>query len=96
MLQVQQNLALVAYEGARIGIMPGTEADSVKLQCQLLLEDRSIEDFAIQMNPSSPESMSPGDLFTVTITAECAANSVIGGSIYKDKTITERVTMRAE
>ena len=96
MLQLQQNLAITAYEGARIGIMPGSDASAVQLQCELLLDDRSIQGYTISMNPADPLSMEIGEDFTVTINADCAANSVLGGMFFQGKNMNESVVMRAE
>ncbi len=96
MLQLQQNAAITAYEGARIGIMPGIDADTVQLQCEMLLDDRNIAGYMITMEPADPRTLSEGDLFTVTIEADCLANSVVGGVFFENKTISESVVMKAE
>jgi hypothetical protein len=96
MLQLQQNLAVTAYEGARVGIIPGMDAGTVEFQCQLLLDDRNINAYTITLDPVDPQTMSMGDEFTVTIDADCAANSVIGGMFFDGKAISESVVMRAE
>ncbi len=96
MLQLQQNLAVTAYEGARVGIMPGVESGTVQLQCEMMLDDRSIDGYTITLDPVDPTTMDVGDDFTVTVAANCAANSVFGGVFFADKTISESVVMRAE
>lgn len=96
MLQLKQNLAVTAYEGARVGIIPGVQAGTVQAQCQLLLDDRSINGTTITLSPTDPATMSPGDQFTVTVVADCAANSIAGSVFYQGKTITESVVMLAE
>jgi len=96
MLQLKQNLAVTAYEGARVGIIPGIEADTVEYQCQLLLDDRNINAYTITLDPVDPQTMDLGEEFTITIAADCAANSVIGGMFFDGKTISESVVMRAE
>ena len=96
MLQLQQNLAVTAYEGTRVGIMPGTGANAVQLQCEMLLDDRNINGYTITMDPADPYGMNVGDPFTVTVTADCSANSVTGGVFFDGKTLSELVVMRAE
>lgn len=96
MLQLQQNLAVTAYEGARVGIIPGVEAGTVQAQCELLLDDRNINGYTITMDPTDPTTMIPGDLFTVTVVADCAANAVVGSVFYDGKTINESVVMQAQ
>ncbi len=60
MLQLQQNLAVTAYEGARVGIIPGIDADTVEFQCQLLLDDRNINAYTITLDPVDPQTMDCG------------------------------------
>jgi hypothetical protein len=96
MLQLQQNAVITAYEGARIGILPGTDASAVQLQCEMLLDDRNISNYAIKMNPPDPATLNEGDLFTVTVEADCVANSVVGAAFFQNKTISESVVMKAE
>lgn len=96
MLQLQQNLAVAAYEGARVGTMPGVGSGTVQLQCEMLLDDRNINGYTITMEPADPATMAVGDNFTVTINADCSANSVFGGVFFDGKAITESVVMRAE
>jgi Flp pilus assembly protein TadG len=96
MLQLQQNLAVTAYEGARVGIIPGLDAGTVDFQCRLILDDRNINGYTITLDPVDPQTMNLGDEFKVTIAADCAANSVVGGMYFDGKTISESVVMRAE
>lgn len=95
MLQLKQNLTVTAYEGARIGILPGSDSSGVELQCQMLLDDRSVNAYAIAMSPD-PSMLAVGDMFTVTISADCVPNSVLGGVFYQGSTLSESVVMRAE
>ncbi|MEM8668854.1 MAG: TadE family protein [Planctomycetota bacterium] len=96
MIQLRQNLAITAYEGARVGILPGTEASTVDSQCQMLLDDRNIQGYSVTMDPSDPTTMDEGDSFRVTIDVDCAANSVFGGMMFQGKTLSESVVMKAE
>jgi hypothetical protein len=96
MLQLRQNLAVTAYEGARLGILPGVDGSVVQLQCQMLLDDRQINGYTIMMDPADPNTMNVGDPFQVTVAVDCAANSVFGGMMFQGKTLSESVVMRAE
>ena len=96
MLHLKQNVTVTAAEGARVGVIPGTGAGTVSAQCQMLLDDRGITGYSVTMSPSDPSTMSPGDMFTVTVSADCVANSLLGGVFYEGKTISESVVMRAE
>lgn len=95
MLQLKQNLIVTAYEGARIGILPGSDATTVQLQCEMLLDDRNINGYTLTMSPD-PSTMAVGDMFTMTVSADAVANSVIGGAFFQGKTLSESVVMKAE
>jgi hypothetical protein len=95
MLQLKQNVQITAYEGARIGILPGSNAALVQTQCEMLLDDRGILGYTIAMTPD-PSVLNIGDLLTVTVTADCAANAVAGGVFFEGKSISESIVMRAE
>ena len=96
MLQLQQNAAITAYEGARIGILPGASNAKIQTQCQMLLDDRNIDDYTITTSPADVSTLSEGDLLTVTVTANCVENTVVGGIFFQGKTISESVVMKAE
>ena len=96
MLQLQHNLTIAAYEGARIGIMPGANATSVQAQCEMLLDDRNINGYTITLTPSVPSTMNIGDAFTVTVQADCVSNSVVAAMFFEGKTLSESVVMLAE
>lgn len=95
MLQLKQNVQTTAYEGARIGILPGSTTALVESQCQMLLDDRGIVGYTIGISPD-PSTLTPGDLLTVTVSADCVANAVAGGPFFEGKSIAESIVMRAE
>ncbi|MEM9589046.1 MAG: TadE family protein [Planctomycetota bacterium] len=96
MLQLQQNVTVTAYEGARVGILPGSDASRVQLQCEMLMNDRNVQGYSVSMLPGDPAALQPGDDFTVTVEADCASNSMFGGVFYEDRKIRESVVLRAE
>tara|TARA_R110002049_G_scaffold2750_2_gene21628 strand:+ start:480444 stop:480974 length:531 start_codon:yes stop_codon:yes gene_type:complete len=96
MLQLQHNLAITAYEGARIGIIPGTNSTAVEAQCSMLLDDRNINDYTITMLPSDPTTLDVGDAFTVTVSADCDANTVLASMFFEGRQLNESVVMLAE
>ncbi|TWU51900.1 TadE family protein [Rubripirellula reticaptiva] len=96
MLYVQQTLKTTAFEGARVGIVPGATVENINFQCETLLDSHSINGYAISANPSDPTQLSQGDWLEITITAPFADNSLVGGWIYSDKTLERSVSLRAE
>ena len=95
MIHVKQDLAIVAYEGARVGVIPGSNADTVQLQCDMLLEDRGIADYTVDLS-ANPVDLDRGDRLTVTVRADCGSNSLVGAIFFQKKTLTESMVMRAE
>ena len=95
MLQLKHNVTITAYEGARIGILPGADVALVETQCGLLLDDRNVVNYTVSMNPD-PSTLNVGDYFTVTVSADCLSNAVAGGPFFEGKSITESIVMRAE
>ncbi len=96
MLFVQQTLKVTAFEGARVGIVPGSQASNVSFQCQSLLDDHGVDGYNIIMDPPDPSTLTQGDWFTVTVTATFAENSLVGGWLYADKLLTRSVALRSE
>lgn len=96
MLFVAQSLKITAYEGARVGVVPNAEATNVQYQCDTILIDRGVADTTVTMEPADPTSLSSGDYFKVTVTANYASNSLIGGTIINDNQISRSVSLRAQ
>ncbi len=96
MLHVQQSLKICAFEGARVGTVPGADASNVAFQCQTLLDDHNVQDFTITMDPPDPTALNQGDYFQVTVSADFNSNSLIGGWLYNGRTLSRSVALRAE
>ncbi|TWU46363.1 TadE-like protein [Rubripirellula tenax] len=96
LLFVQQSLKTTAFEGARVGIVPGAMATNVAFQCETLLDDHSVQSYTVEMDPADPATLKQGDWFTVTVTAAFADNTMAGGWLYIDKTLQKSVSLRAE
>jgi hypothetical protein len=89
MLFLKQTLAIAAFEGARLGVVPGSESFNVEAQSQLILTDHAVQGYSISMEPADPRTLSSGDYMRVTVTAPCAPNSLIGGWFYTNTTFSE-------
>ena len=96
MIHLKQSLKIVAYEGARVGIVPEAKASNVQYQCETLLDDFDVNGYAVTMSPSDPGALDQGDYFEVTVTTNFASNSLIGGWIYSDQSVAATVALRAE
>ncbi len=96
MLHLQQRLKTTAFEAARVGIVPGAQPVNVQYQCQLLLDNHGVAGYSVSMDPPNPSTLEQGDFFTVTVNAPCGPNSLVGGWIYADKTLSKSVSLSAE
>jgi len=93
MIYLKQTLKIAAFEGARVGMVPGSIALNVQAQSQLVLTDHSVVKSSISMLPAEPASLVNGDFFRVTVSAQCAPNSLIGGWFYAGRTLNESVEL---
>lgn len=89
MLFLKQTLSIAAFEGARLGVVQGSESFNVEAQSQLILTDHAVQGYSISMEPADPRTLSSGDYMRVTVTAPCAPNSLIGGWFYTNTTFSE-------
>ncbi|WP_238383195.1 TadE/TadG family type IV pilus assembly protein [Rubripirellula obstinata] len=96
MLHLQQRLKTTAFEAARVGIVPGAKPVNVEYQCELLLDNHGVQGYSVTMDPANPSTLDQGDYFTVTVSASCGPNSLVGGWIYADKILSKSVSLSAE
>ena len=95
MFHVQQSMKIAAYEGTRVGIVPGAEAVNVQFQCETLLDTQGVNGYTITMTPADLSTLSQGDFFSVQIDADFDQNALAGG-LYNGKTLTKSVTLRVK
>lgn len=96
MLYLQQKLKVTAFEGARVGIVPDAEVANVMHQCEVLLNASDVQSYSVSLSPSDPTTLNRGDYLTVTVSAPFADNSLAGGWLYTDKTLSRSVSLQAE
>ena len=96
MLHLKQTLKITAFEGVRIGLNPNSTAVTVEDQCEALLDDRNVQSYSVSMVPTNPQAVVSGDYFQVTVTANCADNSLMGGWFYGNAAFTESVSFRVD
>ena len=89
MIYLKQTLSLAAFEGCRVGLLPGSQVTNVESQAQLILNDHFVQQTNITMLPADPTTLQPGEFFRVTVAAECSPNSLIGGWFYVGRTFSE-------
>jgi Flp pilus assembly protein TadG len=96
MIFLQQSLSVAAYEGARVGLSPGAEAGDVTSQCQQILDDREVKGATIAVTPANIPGAAEGTWIAVETTAPFAKNSLVGGWLFGDRTLTADVQMMKE
>lgn len=96
MIHLQQSLKISAFEGARVGTVPGATAADVRAQCAALLDAHNVQNYSIQLAPANPETLQQGDYLQVTVSAEFGPNSLVGGWLFEDKILRRSVSLSAE
>ena len=96
MIFLEQSLRIAAYEGARIALVPGSDASNVEAGCKLILDARHVKGATVTITPNDFASQPYGTPITVRVTAGCAENSVISPWFYVDKSLDSDVTMMLE
>ncbi|MFG0288941.1 MAG: TadE family protein [Rhodopirellula sp. JB044] len=93
-IRLRQKLKMIAYEGARVGILPDAGAENVDWQCTTLCTEQSIESATIELTPADPSSLESGDWFQVSVAAPFTANSLTGAWMINAFTLDESVTLQ--
>jgi Flp pilus assembly protein TadG len=91
---IRQTIENATYEGSRRGIVPGAKASDCKNAAQLVLNTVSTNDATITVTPSVivPETSQ----VTVRVTVPIDSNSWISPFFFKNKSLTNSMTMRRE
>jgi hypothetical protein len=96
MIFLQQSLSVAAYEGARVSLAPGAQASNVVAQCQLILDDRDVRGAQIDVSPGDVPGAAAGTWIDVETSAPFAQNSLVGGWLFGNRTLTASVQMVKE
>ena len=96
MIFLRQTLEIAAYEGARVALVPGSDAGNVVAGCNQILDARGVAGTTITVSPSDFDSQPYGTPIRVEVTADCSANSVVSPWFYVGRSTTADVTMMKE
>jgi hypothetical protein len=96
MIFLQQSLEIAAYEGARVAIVPKTDATKVADKSKLLLDFRKVKDATITVTPNDFASAPYGTFIRVDVSAPCDSNSMFPLSFYGGRNLTGTVEMMKE
>lgn len=96
-VMVKQLMVNASREGARLAILPTTNAQSVLDKVQLELTNASINGAAVSLNPPSLATAAAGTAVTVSISVPASQVSWIPNPAFTfSQTITASTTMRRE
>ena len=96
MIFLQQSLSIAAYEGARVALTPAANVENVTYQCELILKDRDVRGARISVTPADLPGTSEGTWMTVQTQAPFSQNSMVGGWLFGNRTLTAAVQMVKE
>jgi Flp pilus assembly protein TadG len=95
-LFLKQSLTVAAYEGVRTALEQGATTTNVQTACNQILADRRIQGAKVSIKPSNIGALNPGDFIDVTVSAPCAANSVVPATFYRGRTLSATASMMIE
>jgi hypothetical protein len=96
MIFLQQSLKIAAYEGARVAIIPKTDAADVNDKSNALLNLRKVKDATITITPSNFDAAPYGTFIRIEVSAPCDSNSMFPLSFYGGRSFTGTVEMMKE
>lgn len=96
MLRMGQTLKIASYEAARVGVVPGAEAENVLFQCETFLDGRNVRAYTVSLNPSDPTVVNEGEYFEVSIDVEYDQNSYLGNLLSNNRVITRSTALRGD
>ncbi len=95
-LFLKQALTVAAYEGVRTAIEEGATSTDVQTACNQILADRKIQGAKVAIKPSDIAALNPGDYIGITVSAPCAANSLVPATFYRGRTLSATASMMIE
>jgi Flp pilus assembly protein TadG len=96
MIFLKQSLTAASYEGVRTALVKDATTNDVQAACNQILSDRRIDGATVTVTPPNVAALEPGDLVAVTVTAPCAANSVIPVMFYRGQSMESTASMMIE
>lgn len=96
MIYLRQSLKIIAFECARLGIVPGVTLEDLQDQCDVMMLGRKLKDYQMHCSTDDLDTLTYGDTLTITVDVKSASNSLIGSWFYTNAIFTESVTIMAE
>lgn len=95
-IHLQQSLEIAAYEGARVALLPDTDAANVRAASKKLLAGRKIKRSQIKVSPANFQVWPYGTEISVQVSTPLSRNSLVPLFVLRNRTLTAKVTMMKE
>ena len=96
MIFLKQSLAIAAYEGTHVGVMPDGTASDVTATCNDILADRRVNSATIEVIPNDIASLEPGEFFEVRVSAPTDPNAILPLTYFGGMTLQSSATLMKE
>ena len=95
-IYLQESLTICAYEGARVALLPDTDATTVRATCDKMLLARHVSGATVTITPNDFDSRVYGTEIEVAISAELADNLITPMIVLTNQTLLGNVIMMKE
>ena len=92
-IRLQQRLNVMAYESARIAVLPSPSMANVQQQCDLLSQDDGLTGHSVSVSPANWATIDSGQWVTATVSLPLRANSAIGGWLFPNHLLTQSMSL---
>ena len=92
---LRQGARIAAYQCARVAITPGTEFEHIQDQCDVILQNRNIVNYSVDLS-HQPDDLDGGDLLTVTVVIPFNENALVKPFFKAGSQIAEPVVIMKE
>jgi Flp pilus assembly protein TadG len=95
MIFMKQSLEIAAYEGVRTALVREATQNNVIGSCSQILETRSVTGAVVTVTPNFG-NLNYGEFITVSVSASCSENSLLGSWFYGGRTLVCEAEMMKE
>ncbi len=81
-IKLRQSLAIAAYEGALVAVVPAASSDDVQSACQFVLVDRGVNSGLISIEPAGFATAPAGSQIRIAVSAPRHENCVLFGGLF--------------
>jgi Flp pilus assembly protein TadG len=96
LIYTRQSLKIAAYEGCRLGVLPGCSESDLQDQVASILQARRIRDFTVSVTPSDLATLTSDQILTVRVAANAQSNLPIRGMFLRQPSVIGEVSFRGE